>query len=113
MHWGFTLTGMYRRAQQDLWGQTISWGENISMIELAYNWKNWEFGAGMLMPFGRYDQGSKSLNPYNTNESHMRLDMRIPYIQISYNLQWGRQKRGAHKLINADANVDQSSAGSR
>lgn len=113
MHWGFTLTGMYRRAQQDLWGQTISWGENISMIELAYNWKNWEFGAGMLMPFGRYDQGSKSLNQYNTNESHMRLDMRIPYIQISYNLQWGRQKRGAHKLINADANVDQSSAGSR
>lgn len=113
MHWGFTLTGKYYRAQQDLWGQTISWGESMSIIELAYNWKNWEFGAGMLMPFGRYDQGSKSLNPYNTNESHMRLDMRIPYIQISYNLQWGRQKRGAHKLINADANVDQSSAGSR
>lgn len=113
MHWGFTLTAQYRRAQEDLWGQSISWGENISMINLSYNCKNWEFGAGMIMPFGRYDQGSRSLNPYNTNESHMRLDMRIPYIQISYNLQWGRQKRGAQKLINADANVDQSSAGSR
>lgn len=112
-HWGFTLQGMYVRAQHDLWGEKISWGENLSVIDLSYNLKNWQFMAGMLMPFGKYDQGSRMLSKWNTNEQHMRLDMRMPYIQISYNLQWGRQKRGARKLVNADANVDSSTAGGR
>ncbi|MCM1503950.1 MAG: outer membrane beta-barrel family protein [Muribaculum sp.] len=112
-HWGFTLSGQYVRAQHDLWGEKISWGENISVVDLSYNWKNWQFSAGMIMPFGKYDQGSRMLSKWNTNEQHMRLDMRMPYLSVSYNLQWGRQKRGASKRINADANVDQSSAGSR
>ncbi len=113
MHWGFVLSGQYMRAQRDLWGEKISWGEDINIIELSYNWKQWQFGAGIIMPFGKYDQGSKSLSRWNRNEQHMRLDMRMPYINISYNLQWGRQKRGAEKLINADANADRSTAGGR
>ena len=32
---------------------------------------------------------------------------------VSYNLQWGRQKRGARKLMEVDANTDRSSAGGR
>ncbi|MDE5567529.1 MAG: outer membrane beta-barrel family protein, partial [Muribaculaceae bacterium] len=109
MHWGFVLTGQYIRSQHDLWGEKISWGENLSIIALYYDWKDWQFGAGMIMPFGKYDQGSRLLSKWNTNEQHMRLDMRMPYIQIGYNIQWGRQKRGAQKLVNADANADQSS----
>lgn len=112
-HWGFELVGQYVRAQHDLWGEKISWGENLSIMQLSYNWKNWQFGAGIIMPFGEYDQGSKMLNKWNTNEQHMRLNMRMPYISLSYNLQWGRQKRGAHKLINADAAVNTSTAGGR
>lgn len=65
------------------------------------------------MPFGRYDQGSKSMSKWNSNEQHMRLDMRMPYISISYNVQWGRQKRGGQKLINTDAKTDASTAGGR
>ena len=53
------------------------------------------------------------LSKWNTSEQHMRLDMRMPYINISYNLQWGRQKRGAQKLINTEANIDRSTAGGR
>ena len=113
MHWGFVLSTQYVRAQHDLWGEKISWGENISVIDLSYNWKDWQFGAGMIMPFGTYDQGSKMLSKWNTNEQHMHLDMRMPYINISYNIQWGRQKRGAHKKINAEASVDTSTAGGR
>lgn len=113
MHWGFVFSAQYVRAQHDLWGEKISWGENISVIDLSYNWKDWQFGAGMIMPFGKYDQGSRMISKWNTNEQHMRLDMRMPYINISYNLQWGRQKRNAHKLINADANVETSKAGGR
>lgn len=112
-HWGFVLSGQYIRAQRDLWGEKISWGENINIIDLSYNWKSWQFGAGMIMPFGKYDQGSKSLSKWNRNEQHMRLDMRMPYISISYNLQWGRQKRGAEKLIDINADADRSTAGGR
>lgn len=113
MHWGFVVSAQYMRAQHDLWGEKISWGENISVIDLSYNWKDWQFGAGMIMPFGKYDQGSKMLSKWNTNEQHMRLDMRMPYISISYNLQWGHQKRSAQRRIKADANVDTSTAGGR
>lgn len=112
-HWGFELSGQYRRAQRDLWGEKISWGEDMNLIELTYNLKEWRFGAGIIMPFGKYDQGSESLSKWNRNEQHMRISMRMPFIQISYNLQWGRQKQGTRKIINADANADRSTAGGR
>lgn len=112
-HWGFELMGQYVRAEHDLWGEKISWGENLSIVQLSYNWKKWQFGAGIIMPFGKYDQGSRMLSRWNTNEQHMRIDMRMPYISIGYNLQWGRQKNSANKLIDADANVDRSTAGGR
>ena len=63
--------------------------------------------------FGRYDQGSIMRSRWNTNEQHMRIDMRMPYVSIGYDLQWGRQKQGARKLINAAADVDTSKAGGR
>lgn len=112
-HWGFVLSGQYTRAQRDLWGEKISWGEDMNIIDLAYNWKSWQFSAGVIMPFGKYDQGSRSLSKWNRNEQHMRIDLRMPYISVSYNLQWGRQKRGARKLMEVDANTDRSSAGGR
>lgn len=113
MHWGFMLTCQYNKSERTLFGERISWTEDLSIIDLSYNWNKWRFGVGMIMPFGKYDQGAKSLSRYNTNEKHMRVDLKIPYIRVGYNLQWGRQKRGADKLINADANVDASTAGSR
>ena len=112
-HWGFVLSGRYMSADHDLWGEKISWGESVNMIDLSYNWRSWQFMAGILMPFGKYDQGSRSLSKWNRNEQHMRLDMRMPYIQISYNFQWGRQRRGAEKLVNTDASADRSTAGGR
>lgn len=113
MHWGFVLTAQYVRAQRDLWGEKISWGEDINIIDLSYNYKAWQFGAGIIMPFGKYDQGSESLSRWNRNEQHMRLDMRMPYLTVAYNLQWGRQKRSARKLVDVEANTDRSSAGGR
>ncbi len=113
MHWGFVLSGQYVRSQRDLWGEKIAWGEDINVIDLSYNWKCWQFAAGIIMPFGKYDQGSKSLSKWNRNEQHMRLDMRMPYVSISYNVQWGRQKRGVQKLVNNDARTDASTAGGR
>lgn len=112
-HWGFVLYCQYFRARHDLWGEKISWGESLSVIDLSYNWKNWQFGAGMLMPFGKYDQGSKMMSKWNTSTQNLRLDMRMPYVKVSYNLRWGHQKRSSQKIINANASVDSSTAGGR
>ena len=112
-HWGFVLSAQYRYSQRDLWGEKISWGEDFNIIELQYNWKNWQFAMGCIMPFGKYDHGSKSLSKWYKNEQHTRMDMRMPYVQISYNLQWGHQKRSVQKLINTDASVDKSTTGGR
>lgn len=112
-HWGFTLSGQYVRAERDLWGEKISWAEDINIIDLSYNWKSWQFSAGVIMPFGKYDHGSKSLSKWNSNEQHSRLDMRLPYVSLSYNLQWGRQKQSAQKLVEVDASADRSTAGGR
>lgn len=109
----FILSGQYQCGNRNLNGETITRNETFTTVDLSYNYKNWRFGAGMLMPFGTYDQGSRSLNRYNTNESHMRLNLRMPYISINYNFQWGHQKRGARKLIETDATVERSTTGSR
>lgn len=113
MHWGFVLSAQYLRDQRDLWGEKISWGESFNIIDLSYNRKPWKFSAGILMPFGKYDMGSESLCKWNRNEQHTRLDMRMPYVSLSYNLQWGRQKRGVQKLVDVDASTDRSAAGGR
>lgn len=113
MHYGFVLSAQYTKAARTLFGERISWQEDLSIINLSYNWNKWQLGVGMLMPFGRYDQGSKQLNQYNTNVKHMRVDLRIPYISVSYNLQWGRKKNGARKLIEVDADAVRSTAGAR
>lgn len=112
-HWGFDLGVNYIKAERNLWGEGISWGEDVSIVDLTYVRKSWAFSAGVIMPFGKYDQGSRSLSRWNMNESHMRIDMCMPYVAVSYNLQWGRQKKGAGKLINVDSGVEQSKAGGR
>lgn len=113
-HWNFALIVQYMKPQVNLWGESLSWGETFSVLQLNYNHRNWEFGMGVFCPFTKYDRGSRSISRYNMNESHTRTDIcPMPFIEISYNLQWGRQKRGASKLVNADAEVNRSSAGSR
>lgn len=82
----------------------------------------WTITAGMGMQYTDFlfkesNRGSHSWSPRPratvSNEQHMRLDMKMPYISIAYNLQWGRQKRSAEKLTDIDANADRSFAGGR
>lgn len=112
-HYGFTLSCQYICAEKTIYGEVISWPESISLVDLTYNWKKWSFAIGMIMPFGKYDQGSMLINKWNTNENHMRADIRLPYISVSYNLRWGKQKRNLDKLINVGVDVDRSSAAGR
>ena len=92
----------------------MSWGETFSIASLGYNSDKWEFTAGVLCPFNKYDRGAISLNRYNRNETHYRVNFApMPFLQVRYNIQWGRQKKEAKKLVNADADIDQSSAKGR
>ncbi len=113
-HWGFTFLVQYEKAPKTLFGETYSWGETISAIMLSYNWKKWEFGGGAICPFTKYDTGSQSVNRYNSHSTNLRLNLSpLPFIKVAYNLQWGHQKQGVYKVVDADAHVDTSSAGGR
>jgi len=113
-HWGFMLNIQYQKASKNLFGEKISYGESVSVVSLDYGWKKFRFSLGVLCPFTKYDQGSMSLNKYNKNESHTRTDiMPMPFVRINYNIQWGRQKRSANKLVNAENGIEKSSAGGR
>lgn len=108
---GFTLAAQYSKERTSIWGEKVSWGETGSIVSLSYRWKQWHFAAEVLCPFTKYDRGSRSLNKYNTNLMHIRTDIvPMPLLQIGYNLQWGRQKRGVDKMVNVDANVNRTSA---
>lgn len=41
------------------------------------------------------------------------IAMTFIHIQVSYNLQLGRQRRSAEKLVSTDASADRSTAGGR
>lgn len=110
---GFQLVFTYMKSPCNLWGEKITWSERFNILSAIYNWQKWRFEVGVVMPFGKYDYGSESLSRWNRNEQHERLEMRIPYIGLNYNLQWGRQKRRGGKLVNADANVEHSTTGGR
>lgn len=113
-HWGFSLIVQYEKAPKRLYGEKYIWGETMSAIILGYDWERWSFGVGMLCPFNKYDTGNESLNRYNSNTTHLRLDMAsMPFVKLSYNLQWGHQKRGVQKMVDAGAKVETSSAGGR
>lgn len=112
-HAGWIAKANFTRSQRNLFGEKITWDEDINTVEALYNWRSWQFGAGVIMPFGKYDRGERSLSRWNTNDRHWRINMRIPYISISCNMQWGRQKRSVSKLTDADASVDRSTAGGR
>lgn len=112
-HWNFSLILGYSKARRSLWGEKLSWGEDFSELVLMYKWKDWQFGAVYFMPFSAYDQGSKMLSKWNTNEFHLRLDFHMIGLVVNYNIHWGKQKRQVDKLIDADAEVDKSAVKSR
>lgn len=115
MHWNWTFLLQYENRGGELWGETIEHGEKIGVVALQYQHGPFQFMAGMLMPFARYSYGSQLLSAYNSNKYTMRGKNieKMPVLKISYNLQWGKQKRRATRLIDGDADVQTSKAAAR
>jgi hypothetical protein len=110
----FGLTIQYVKSQKVLRGESLSWGESISILGLSYTKNNFSCSTGLLCAFTKYDNGSKLMNQYNTNIQHTRLDIApLPFVKLYYNIQWGHQKYGARRLVESDASVEKSNVGSR
>lgn len=112
---GFILSASYESNPSTLWGETVSRSEQLSTIMAGYRWKGFTLIGGLFMPFTRYRMGSESLNRYNTNRNVLRSSGfdRMPVVQIAYNFNWGKQKRASQKLINAEDDMQQSTAAGR
>lgn len=114
-HWGLTLQLKYEKLQKSLFGERENWGQEASFAILSYSWQKWQFGAGLFCPFNKYDRGSRVLSHYYSNEKHVRSNTMhaMPFLQLSYNLQWGRQKRGVNKRVKSESSIDESKTSSR
>lgn len=114
-HWNWGLMLQVNEQGKRLWGETIEKAEFVTIAGVTYNWKDFQFMAGMMMPFGKYNQGSEVLNRYNNHVQTVRSHfvVHMPFVKISYNLAWGKQKRGASRLIDNGSSVQQSKAAGR
>ena len=65
-----------------------------------------------MIPFGRYSQGTETLSRYADVKRTMRTKAveQMPFISVSYNVDWGRKSRQTSKLIDSDAGVQQSTS---
>lgn len=111
----FTLTASYEVNPSTLSGETIQSGERISIVQLAYRWKDFFFEAGMFMPFSHYSMSSESLNRYNTNRNLLRSNSfdRMAVVSVSYNLSWGRQRKAVSRKIEDSEETETSKAAGR
>ena len=114
-HWNWGLMLQAVQGGRRLWGETVEKAEFMTMASVTYNWCDFQFMAGMMMPLGKYSQGVEQLNRYysskQTVSSHFVSHM--PFISVSYNLSWGKQKRSANRLIDNGSSIQQSKAAGR
>lgn len=114
-HWGFNLLFQFNQAQNSLWAQQIERLESFNLFMLQYTWKDYNAGVFLMMPFGRYNQETSSLD---ANYSFTGI-MRSPFIErmfgfsLSATIKWGKQKRDARRLLQGSDNVGGSSVGGR
>ena len=114
-HWNWGLMLQVEEQGKSLWGETITKAEFMTTAAVTYNWRDFQFMAGMMMPFGKYNQGSEQLNRYNSNVQtlHSHFITHMPFIKVSYNLSWGKQKRGASRRIDDGSSILESKAAGR
>lgn len=110
-HWNFSLIFQGYFAPETLRGQEYNRNERIQMIILSYKYKKFNFTTGLFNAYGRHDftSATNSKN-YKAHSVNTIADHPIFFVQLNYNLQWGRQKRQGQRLI--DGPSQPSSGGS-
>lgn len=103
---GFNLTLGFNSRWKDLWGETISYGEDWSYIEAGYKHKEAKLSIGMSYPFkGYWSSGNKNMSKVapSTVWSYIEENGRMLYLRFSWNMNFGRKyKAGEKTLQNTD-----------
>ena len=119
-NWGFrgSIVGMYKQwtlmadmftSNHELWGETINKGESIHTVALGYNKDKWAVQAMMMNPFtDDYHQGVENLSKLAPNKqlAFSKNLTRMFLLNVSFNLDFGKQKQPARKRIdNSDTDT--------
>jgi hypothetical protein len=103
---GFNLSMSFNTRHKDLWGETISYGEDWSSVEAGYKHKEAKLSIGMSYPLkGYWSAGSKNMSKIAPSEgwTYIEENGHMLYLRFSWNINFGRKyKAGEKTLQNAD-----------
>ena len=111
-----SIVGMYKNwvimaemstSQHDLWGETLSRGDALHSIAIGYNHDKFSIQGMILNPFTkRYEQGVENLSELAPNKqlAYSTQLSQIVMLNLSFNLNFGKQNRSGGKRINNSDN---------
>ena len=111
-----SIVGMYKNwvimaemstSQHDLWGETLNRGEALHSIAIGYNHDKFSIQGMILNPFTkRYEQGVENLSELAPNKqlAYSTQLSQIVMLNLSFNLNFGKQNRSGGKRINNSDN---------
>ena len=111
-----SIVGMYKNwvimaemstSQHDLWGETLSRGEALHSIAIGYNHDKFSIQGMIMNPFTkRYEQGVDNLSELAPNKqlAYSTQLSQIVMLNLSFNLDFGKQNHSGGKRINNSDN---------
>ena len=104
MYKGWQFFGEVTTRSNNLWGETLEYGEFYHHIGLGYNADKWGFRAMLMNPFSvkGYSIETKDLSALapNTQHAEMRDFRQMLILNFHCNLDFGTQRRESGKRIN-------------
>lgn len=104
MYKGWQFFGEVTTRSNNLWGETLEYGEFYHHIGLGYNADKWGFRAMLMNPFSvkGYSIDTKDLSALapNTQHAEMRDFRQMLILNFHCNLDFGTQRRDSGKRIN-------------
>lgn len=111
------FTGMFSiyNRRNRFWGETISSGENLHMLNVMYKCKQVTFGAGIVNPFANnYKRVNETWNKYVSSyrEDYINESSRAVFLTFAWNFRFGRKyQTGDKKFYNQDSDSGVMSSG--
>ncbi len=101
---GWQFFGEVTTRSNNLWGETLEYGEFYHHIGVGYNADKWGFRAMLMNPFSvkGYSIETKDLSALapNTQHAEMRDFRQMLILNFHCNLDFGTQRRDSGKRIN-------------
>jgi len=89
--------------KNNLFGETLGYGENYHLFGIMYKHKQLSLGAMMINPFvDNWKAGSENLNASTPSKNwvYIKETSRLFAIQVSYSFNFGRKYQSSQKRLN-------------